>query len=99
MSDLSRRTISPKQLKANGWTPAIIDGKSRRCYAHRDGWALAHCGHPTALWPYELWDPKGRRILTGAAVSGRTDWGTAWPTVASAVDYVAKMSGGARSVD
>lgn len=60
-------------------------------YKHRDGWTLSHCGHPTALTPYMLVDAEGLTYLTGAAVSGRRDFGTAWPTVASAVDYVASI--------
>jgi hypothetical protein len=79
------RQISPKELKSLGWEPS----GQRRCYQHKAGWTLEHCGHPTALYPYLLRDAAGNVYLTGAAVSGRADFGTAWPTVASAVDFVA----------
>jgi hypothetical protein len=87
--DLSRRKISPKELRLRGWSP---EPKSRyRCYRHEAGWRIEHCGHPTALWPYLLIDPDGRIYLTGAAVSGNRAYGTAWPTIAAAVDYVASQ--------
>ena len=88
---LSHRRISPKELRAHGWTPDPPPADKHmigRCYTHRDGWHISHCGHPTALWPYVLKNPAGRMILTGAAVSGNPEFGTAWPTVAAAVDYV-----------
>jgi hypothetical protein len=88
MLDLSRRAISPKQLASNGWTPT----RGRRNYQHKDGWSITWCGHPTANYPYILEDPHGAMILTGAAVCGRPDYGTCWPTVASAVDYVATIT-------
>ena len=80
------RHISPKELAAKGWKRA----HGYRTFVHQDGWRISHCCHPTALWPYLLVDPAGRVILTGAAVSGRADFGTAWPSIASAVEYVAR---------
>lgn len=88
---LSNRKISPKELQSLGWekTGSRFDpGNFGRKYEHKDGWVISHCGHPTALWPYVLEDPQGRMVLTGAQISLRADYGTAWPTVASAVDYV-----------
>jgi len=87
---LSHRRISPKELKSHGWTMAPKHPYAAgRNYAHKDGWKITHCGHPTALWPYILEDPAGNMILTGAAFGNPRHFGTAWPTVASAVDYVA----------
>jgi hypothetical protein len=87
------RRISPKELRDKGWTPQPKPAfGAGRDYHHRDGWIISHCGHPTANYPYMLTDPDGCDILTGAAVSGRRDYGTAWPTVAAAVDYVATVS-------
>ena len=90
MTTLSHRRISPKELRAHGWT---AEPKQRytagRSYWHRDGWHISHCGHPTALWPYILRTPAGDMVLTGAAFGNPPDYGTAWPSVASAVDYVA----------
>jgi hypothetical protein len=92
MIDLSRRRISPKELRLRGWT---AEPKHKylagRDYAHKDGWHISHCGHPTAHWPYILTDPSGATILTGAAFGNPPNYGTAWPTVASAVDYVASQ--------
>jgi hypothetical protein len=91
MITLSRHKISPKELKALGWERVRRSDAPHlfgRDFTHRDGWRITHCGHPTALWPYILEDPAGRMILTGAEISGRADYGVAWPTVASAVDYV-----------
>jgi hypothetical protein len=88
---LSRRRISPQELRRLGWEPDPTP-LFRRCYTHKDGWKIQHCGHPTALWPYLLIDPKGRAVLTGAAFGKPTFYGTAWPTVASAVDYVASLN-------
>lgn len=88
MKDLSHRRISPKELAAKGWTRTNESRSCHRAFKHRDGWTLSHCGHPTALWPYMLVDPSGKTILTGAWFSGRADFGTAWPSIAAAVDYV-----------
>lgn len=92
MTDLSRRKISPKELRQRGWTPLPLP--YYRSYVHASGWHIRHCGHPTAHNPYMLHDPSGRPILTGAAFGNPPDYGTAWPTVASAVDYVASLRGG-----
>jgi hypothetical protein len=88
----NRKIISPKELKAQGWTKTgsrFDPGNFGRVYTHKDGWKISHCGHPTALWPYLLTDPDGRIILTGVLGSGNPAHGTAWPTVAQAVDFVA----------
>jgi hypothetical protein len=91
---LSRRRISPEELRSYGWKadpkpPAHVFGRS---YQHIAGWKISHCGHPTALWPYILQDPSGKMILTGAAGPlRRADYGVAWPSVAAAVDYVASL--------
>lgn len=92
---LSRRTISPKELKARGWERNSRPAAGVFCdrnYTHKDGWKIEHCGHPTANWPYLLIDPAGRWILTGAAFGNSPEFGTAWPTVASAVEYVATQT-------
>lgn len=96
---LARRTISPKELRLRGWEPANLPGHdnprdtlARRNYNHRDGWTIRHCNHPTANWPYILRNPAGMMILTGAAFGEPPDFGRAWPTVASAVDYVATQT-------
>lgn len=102
MMDIPRKRISPKELKALGWqrnaqaAPCRVTGIFGRDYTHKDGWKISHCGHPTAIWPYLLTDPAGRIILTGARVGNPPNFGTAWPTVAEAVDYVATQTKEAR---
>lgn len=82
------RRISPQALRKHGWTRQ--DGWPWPRYFHRDGWALTHCGHPTAHFPWELWAPDGRRILTGAdGPQANPEFGRAWATVAWAVQFVA----------
>lgn len=42
------------------------DGAGGKCssrYAHPAGYTIAHCGHPTANWPYALYAPNGDMIL------------------------------------
>ena len=84
--------ISPRQATALGWTR--VDprpwGKLAARWEHRDGWKLHHCGHPTANWPWALYDPKGRMHLLGAAVNAvpQPTHGYAWPNLREAMTYV-----------
>lgn len=80
------KPISPKELREAGWTKTA----GYRSYVHETGWSIQHCGHPTANWPYALFDPTGRMYRQGARV-GKPDCGYAWPTVRQAVDYVATV--------
>jgi len=91
--NLSRRKISPKELRERGWERIPqLPHMYGRYFRHKLGWKISHCGHPTALWPYILEDPDGRMILTGiVGPLRRPDYGVAWPSVASAVDYVASL--------
>ena len=34
-------------------------GKLGSIYAHPAGYTIKHCGHPTAIWPYGLYDQGG----------------------------------------
>jgi len=53
-----------RQAGANGgtcgatWWLQQMDGKPT-------GWAVQHCGHPTALRPYVGLDPSGNMVLNG----------------------------------
>lgn len=68
-------------------------------WLHVLGWRLEHCGHPTALTPWALYNPSGRMVLTGALREGeRNDageqispfiHGTAWPSLRLVMSYVA----------
>ena len=57
---------SMKEMAAFGWTRT--DPQRRKTSArweHRDGWRLEHCGHPTANWPWALYDRNGRMVCQG----------------------------------
>jgi hypothetical protein len=56
-------------------------GKCGARYVHPSGYWIEHCGHPTALWPYALYD-HGRMVL---APNGR-----AWPNLNAAAAEVAR---------
>lgn len=86
---MRRATLSPSRLAAFGWKK--WNGGE---YRHSTGWRVLHCGHPTAIHPYLLTDPKDRIVCTGAMVSGRADFGTAWDTLKDAVEFVARHLAG-----
>lgn len=46
-------------------------------------WRLVHCGHPTAIWPWELYSPDGTLTLMPN--------GRAWPRLRPAVEHVATV--------
>jgi hypothetical protein len=39
----------------------VLDGRET-------GWLVAHCGHPTALWPWAIQDPSGRLVIAPAVL-------------------------------
>lgn len=81
--------VSPKEMARMGWTRTDGGkGKVGARWQHRDGWSLVHCGHPTALHPWALYDPKGRMHTTGYPVSGRPVFGVAWRNLKAAAEYV-----------
>ena len=57
--------------------------KTSAVYVHPAGYAIQHCGHPTALWPYALYGPGHRLIL---APNGR-----AWQKLSLAAAAVAGL--------
>lgn len=80
-----RRKPPPKwkRVDPRPWT------KTSAQWAHSSGWYLQHCGHPTALHPWALYDPDGRPVYTGAATASRdATHGTAWPCLSDAWEYV-----------
>jgi hypothetical protein len=89
-----RRRGGVRHVEAHrlGWTR--IDARPwHKCSArwlHRDGWRLAHCGHPTAIHPWMLFAPSGELLFTGAA-QGNPDHGTGWNTLGDAMAYVARQ--------
>jgi hypothetical protein len=55
----SRRTTLPEPWRR-------LDsgrGKIGSCYWHSAGYTIKHCGHPTALWPYQLLNEDGETLL------------------------------------
>jgi hypothetical protein len=53
----------PKKPRGRkGWT-RIAGGCGGRWRHDASGWIVAHCGHPTALWPYTARDPEDTGIL------------------------------------
>lgn len=89
-----RRTVGPRELARLGWTR--VDprpwSKCEARWSHVAGWRLEHCGHPTALWPWQLFAPTGELVLTGAALSGNPRHGRAWPNLATATAYVREVT-------
>jgi hypothetical protein len=87
-----RSRISPREMRRHGWVR--VDArpwwKTNARWLHRSGWRLHHCGHPTALWPWELFTPSGERVLTGVVYGKSPRLGTAWRDLRSAVEWVAK---------
>lgn len=51
---------------------------------------MVHCGHPTALHPWALYDPKGRMVCTGVlnATHPNPLHGTAWDSIDQAFAWV-----------
>lgn len=84
------RGASHKQMEQLGWRR--IDprpwSKLTARWVHGAGWQLHHCGHPTALWPWALYSPAGDMVLTGAKFSGNPKFGTAWPSLLDAAEFV-----------
>ena len=85
--------------RAAGW--ARVDSQPwTKCaarWAHPSGWRIEHCGHPTALRPWALYDPAGLFVRSGAK-HGRTadpnaQSGGAWTSLVDAMDYVATQVG------
>jgi hypothetical protein len=94
---MRRRGLSHKAMEGHGWrrTDPKPWRKLSATWKHRDGWRLEHCGHPTALHPWALYDPKGRMHCTGLAVvgpeHGRPVYGSAWDSLEDAAEYVTTL--------
>ena len=49
--------------RLTGWTRTPPKGdKVGAQWEHPSGWIVAHCGHPTAHFPYYLIHPKGWKL-------------------------------------
>lgn len=84
--------VSHQRALALGWTR--VDPrpwrKTTARWLHVDGWEIQHCGHPTALWPWALYDAAGLMHCTGglARFDRKPENGTAWPSLLEAMEYV-----------
>lgn len=91
-------SLAHKQASALGW--ARVDPrpwrKTTALWRHLSGWVLQHCGHPTANYPWALYDPTGRMHLVGA-VNGNPHFGTAWHACLEAMVFVERW--GCWSID
>ena len=83
-------SLSHKQAAAMGWKridPRPWTTKLTARWRHEAGWTLVHCGHPTANFPWALYDPQARRHLQGAQ-DGNPTWGMAWRSCPDAMAFV-----------
>jgi hypothetical protein len=70
VTDLALFDLEP--FEAPEWTRERIDPwGAARVHRHRDGYVVEHCGHPTALWPWIVWDPDRRPVERPAWAMGR----------------------------
>lgn len=96
--------VSHKRAAELGWTRVDPKpwGKLAARWLHTSGYRLEHCGHPTALRPWALYEPgpDGRMVLTGAEWEGqpssdnsgpisRYRHGTAWWSLLEPMEWVA----------
>jgi hypothetical protein len=81
--------VSHKRAAALGWTRVDPKPWSKldALWLSSCGWRIEHCGHPTANWPWALYDPKGRMHLYGGR-DGRPTCGVAWGNLEDAMSYV-----------
>lgn len=83
---MSVAAISHAAMRNLGWER--VDprpwGKLNAAWDHVDGWKLRHCGHPTALTPWMLYDPDGEQV--------RAPNGKHWPTLKDAVARADEIS-------
>jgi hypothetical protein len=84
-----RNRISHLEAQRRGWqrTDPRPWTKLTARWQHAAGWHLAHCGHPTALWPWSLYAPDGTMHRTGAR-RGKPEIGQGWGTLREAMEYV-----------
>ena len=51
-------------MKRLGWSKLTPDHSGKFAeWKHESGWHLQHCGHPTALFPWQAFDPDGVILL------------------------------------
>jgi hypothetical protein len=70
-----------------GW---VASGKGCHRRFEKAGWMVAHCGHPTANWPWAVFGPDARLHTSGEACN----WGYAFAYAADARAHVERHLGG-----
>lgn len=55
----------------SNWTKIATNACGKGTYEF-DGWIIDHCGHPTAHFPYMLYDPSGTPHLAANGRGHRT---------------------------
>ena len=83
------RTISHGAANRLGWyrLDARPWRKTSARWGHVSGYQLTHCGHPTALYPWQLFHPDGHEVGTGA-LKGKPRTGNSWANLAQPMIYV-----------
>lgn len=88
MSHAEARRLGWERVDPQPW------GKLTAHWAHRSGWYLEHCGHPTANTPWALYNPAGEMVRMGVRRDPpNPNLGTAWPDLTSAMAYVMTVVG------
>ncbi len=88
---MSIARISHAAMALLGWVR--VDSKPWRLktsavWKSTNGWTLMHCGHPTAIHPWALYDRFGSMWLAGiAGPRRRKDFGSAWNTLREAATW------------
>lgn len=69
---------------------AIARGKFSH-WRHSSGWQVIHCGHPTAVWPFELRAPADSPLAGRSVISFN---GLGFETLHTAVNVVERIVAG-----
>jgi len=93
--------LGPSSAPVSGW--ARVDPrpwtKTAAVWRHVSGWTLHHCGHPTAIYQWDLRAPNGRRVSRGWLFSPPDEHDPrAWRTLAEAQAFVDDVLAGRRPV-
>lgn len=93
--EIAEALASAPAQKPNRWGWVRVDErpwkKTRAVWVHPSGWILEHCGHPTALHPWALFNPMGDMVLAGAKFHCDPTKGYAWDHLEDAQAWVAQQ--------
>ena len=99
MSQISLLDLGGADPEAPGWER--VDPrpwtKTAARWKHPSGWELRHCGHPTANYPWALYDPTGRAVSRGWSFEPpASNDRRAWRTLKEAFAFVETILSGSR---